>query len=55
MGVSRVFLRLGREEGQSFEAGVVSGVENAPHADNGGVRTREVGEDDVTEEYLDER
>jgi hypothetical protein len=39
------------EEGQSFEAEVVSGVENAPDADQGEVRTREVPEDDVPEEY----
>ena len=42
------------EEGQSFEAGVVSGVENAPDADRGPVRTRQVPEDDVPQEYLDE-
>jgi hypothetical protein len=41
------------EEGQAFEAGVVSGVENAPDADKGGVRTRQVPEDDVPQEYLD--
>ena len=42
------------EEGQAFEAGVVRGVENAPDADRGGVRTRQVPEDDVPQEYLDE-
>ena len=42
------------EEGQAFEAGVVSGVENAPDADRGPVRTRQVPEDDVPQEYLDE-
>jgi hypothetical protein len=42
------------EEGQAFEAGVVSGVENARNADEGGVRTRQVPEDDVPQEYLDE-
>ena len=41
------------EEGNTFEAGVVSGVENAPDADAGEVRTRQVPEDDVPEEYLD--
>lgn len=41
------------EEGQAFEAGVVSGVENAPEADQEEVTTREVPEDDVPEEYLD--
>jgi len=39
------------EEGQSFEAEVVEGVENAPEPDQGRVRTREVPEDDVPEEY----
>ena len=44
------------EEGQAFEAGVVSGVENAPDpgSDRRGVRTRQVPEDDVPQEYLDE-
>src|SRR5262245_19185029 len=42
------------EEGQAFEAGVVSGVENAPDADEGEIRTREVPADDVPQEYLDE-
>ncbi|HTD51421.1 MAG TPA: hypothetical protein VK780_00225 [Thermoanaerobaculia bacterium] len=42
------------EEGQAFEAGVISGVEKAPDADKGGVRTRQVPEDDVPQEYLDE-
>ena len=42
------------EEGQAFEAGVISGVENAPNADEGGVRTRQVPVDDVPQEYLDE-
>jgi len=41
------------EEGQTFEAGIVSGVENAPDADQGEVRTREVPQDDVPEEYED--
>ena len=39
------------EEGQSWEAGVVSGVEAAGE---GEVVTREVPEDDVPQEYLDE-
>ncbi|HLV94678.1 MAG TPA: hypothetical protein VKS44_05775 [Candidatus Acidoferrales bacterium] len=43
------------EEGQAFEAGVVDGVENAPDADEGEVRTREVPEDDVSPEYRDYR
>ncbi|HKW65547.1 MAG TPA: hypothetical protein VJN89_23550 [Candidatus Acidoferrum sp.] len=41
------------EEGQTFEAGIVSGVEDAPDADKGEVRTREVSQDDVPEEYDD--
>ena len=41
------------EEGQAFEAGIVSGVENAPDPDQGEVRTREVSQDDVPEEYDD--
>lgn len=42
------------EEGQSFEAGIVRGIEDAPLADEGDIRTREVSEDDVPFEYLDE-
>ena len=41
------------EEGNAFEAGVIKGVEDAPEADQGEIRTREVPEDDVPEEYLD--
>lgn len=41
------------EEGNAYEAEIVEGVENAPDADQGGVRTREVPEDDVPDEYLD--
>jgi len=41
------------EEGQTFEAGIVSGVENAPDADQGEVSTHEVPQDDVPEEYED--
>jgi len=40
------------EEGQSFEASIVSGIENAPDADEGEVTTRQVAEDDVPDEYL---
>jgi len=43
------------EEGQYFEAEAVRGVENAPDADQGEVRTHEVPEDDVPEEYRDEK
>jgi hypothetical protein len=42
------------EEGQAYEADVVSGVENAPDADQGEVTTRQVPVDDVPQEYLDE-
>ena len=42
------------EEGQSFEAGIISGVEDAPDADQGEIRTRQVPEDDVPQEYLDD-
>jgi len=42
------------EEGQAFEAGVVGGVENAPDADVKEVTTREVPEDDVPPEYLEQ-
>jgi hypothetical protein len=39
------------EEGQDYEAEVVSGVENALDADQGEVKTHEVPEDDVPPEY----
>jgi hypothetical protein len=42
------------EEGNAFEAGVVSGVEQADDADEREVRPRQIPEDDVPEEYLDE-
>ena len=41
------------EEGQSFEAEVIEGVEDAPDPDVAEVHTREVPEDDVPQEYLD--
>jgi hypothetical protein len=41
------------EEGQAFEAEVVSGVEDALDPDQGEVRTKEVPEDDVPGEYTD--
>ena len=41
------------EEGQSFEAEVISGVENAPDPDVAEVHTKQVPEDDVPSEYLD--
>jgi hypothetical protein len=40
------------EEGQSFEAEVISGVENAPDPDVAEVHTKQVLEDDVPSEYL---
>lgn len=42
------------EEGQYYEASVVSGIENAPPADVAEVTTKQVPEDDVPGEYLDE-
>jgi hypothetical protein len=42
------------EEGNAFEAGVVAGVENAKEPDVSEVTTREVPEDDVPEEYLND-
>jgi hypothetical protein len=42
------------EEGQYMEAEAVSGVENAPDADEGEVRTKQFSEDDVPEEYTDQ-
>jgi hypothetical protein len=42
------------EEGNAFEAGVVSGVEDSREREGKEVRTREVPEDDVPSEYLDE-
>ena len=41
------------EEGNAFEAEVIEGVEDAPDADQGEVRTHEVPEDDVPPEYDD--
>jgi hypothetical protein len=42
------------EEGNAFEGGVVSGVEAADGADEQEVRTHEVPEDDVPDEYLNQ-
>jgi hypothetical protein len=45
------------EEGQYFEAEVMDGIENAPDADANrgrGVRTKQVREDDIPPEYLDD-
>jgi len=41
------------EEGNAFEAEVVKGIEDVPDADEGEIRTREVPEDDVPDEYLE--
>jgi hypothetical protein len=41
------------EEGQSFEAEAISGVEDAPDADVSEVHTKQVPEDDVPSEYLE--
>jgi hypothetical protein len=41
------------EEGNTFEAEIIKGVEDVPDADEGEGRTREVPEDDVPEEYRD--
>ena len=41
------------EEGDAFEAEVVEGVQNVPDADRGEIRTHEVQEDDVPDEYLE--
>ncbi len=43
------------EEGQSFEAEVIDGVENAPDPDVSEVKTHEVPEDDVPTEYDDKQ
>lgn len=40
------------EEGQSFEAEAISGVEDAPDPDVAEVHTKQVPEDDVPSEYL---
>ncbi len=42
------------EEGNAFEAGIVEGVEEAGDREGREVHTREVPEDDVPGEYLDE-
>jgi hypothetical protein len=41
------------EEGNAFEAELVKGIEDVPDADEGEVRTHEVPEEDVPEEYLE--
>jgi hypothetical protein len=42
------------EEGNAFEADAVDGVENAKDPDVSEVTTRQVPENDVPEEYLDD-
>jgi len=42
------------EEGNSFEAGIVFGVENSKDPSVSEVTTHEVPEDDVPDEYLDQ-
>ena len=42
------------EEGQAFEAETIEGVEAAPDPDEGEVRTKQVPEDDVPLEYLNQ-
>jgi len=42
------------EEGQFFEAEVISGVENAPDPDVTEVHTKQIAEDDVPSEYVGE-
>jgi len=41
------------EEGNAFEAEVVKGVQDVRDADEGEIRTHEVPEDDVPDEYLE--
>jgi hypothetical protein len=43
-----------QEEGQSYEASVVDGVENAPLPDEGAVRARRRPEDDLPPEYAEQ-
>ena len=42
------------EEGQSLEAEVISGVEDAPDPDEAELHTKEIPEDDVPSEYQDQ-
>ena len=42
------------EEGNAFEAGVVRGIEDSREREGQEIRTREVPEDDVPGEYLDQ-
>jgi hypothetical protein len=40
------------EEGQTFEAEAIMGVQDAPDADVAEIHTKQVREDDVPDEYL---
>lgn len=42
-------------EGQDYEAEIVDGIEGAPDPDQGEIETREVPEDDVPDEYKNDR
>ncbi len=42
------------EEGQTFEAEAVMGVENVPDGDVSEIHLKQVREDDVPQEYLDQ-
>ena len=42
-------------EGQSFEAGIIEGVENAPDPDVAEVKTKEFPADDVPDEYVEDQ
>jgi hypothetical protein len=42
------------DEGQFVEAGIVDAVENTPDPDVSEVHTRQIPEDDVPSEYLDQ-
>jgi hypothetical protein len=42
------------EEGNAFEAGIVQGIEDSRDREGQEIRTREVPEDDVPDEYLDQ-
>jgi len=42
------------DEGQPFEASAIDGVEEAPEPESSEVRTRQVSEDDIPREYLEQ-
>lgn len=42
-------------EGQDYEAEIVDAVEGAPDPDQGEIKTREIPENDVPEEYENDR